>query len=142
MDSLLPLNTLPLFMTASLILLLTPGPAVLYIIARSVDQGRRAGLASMLGIQTGGLVQVIAAALGLSAVLWTSEMAFNVVKYLGAAYLIYLGVRIDSNQGHRINPSSRRAADFLARVIVNMFNPGDAVLMAFRRSSWTRRGDR
>jgi threonine/homoserine/homoserine lactone efflux protein len=61
-DTLLSLNTLPIFVSWSLILLLTPGPAVLYIVARSVDQGRRAGLASMLGIQTGGLVQVIAAA--------------------------------------------------------------------------------
>lgn len=127
MDSLLPLNTLPLFMIASLILLLTPGPAVLYIIARSVDQGRRAGLASMLGVQIGSLVQVVAAALGLSAVLWTSEMAFNVVKYLGAAYLIYLGVRklitkVQVNPDQPVEPQSLRRI-FSQGVIVNVFNP-------------------
>jgi threonine/homoserine/homoserine lactone efflux protein len=85
--------TLPLFLLASLILLLTPGPAVLYIVARSVDQGRAAGLVSVLGIETGNFLLVLAAALGLSAILLSSALAFSVVKYLGAAYLIFLGIR-------------------------------------------------
>ncbi len=85
--------SLGLFMAAALVLLLTPGPAVLYIVARSIDQGRRAGLVSMLGVHAGTLVHVAAAAAGLSALLAASAMAFSVVKYLGAAYLIFLGVR-------------------------------------------------
>jgi len=88
----LPTN-LSWFIIAALGLLLTPGPAVLYIITRSVDQGRRAGLVSMLGIEFGNLFHVVAAALGLSAILMSSALAFEIVKYLGAAYLIYLGIR-------------------------------------------------
>ena len=84
---------LPLFLLASLILLLTPGPAVLYIIARSVDQGRLAGLVSVLSIEIGNFFHVLAATFGLSAILLSSAAAFAVVKYLGAAYLIYLGIR-------------------------------------------------
>ena len=83
----------PLFITAALVLLLTPGPAVLYIIARSMNQGRKAGLASVLGVEAGNCVHVLAATLGLSAILLTSALAFNIIKYLGAAYLIYLGIR-------------------------------------------------
>ncbi|MBI3244858.1 MAG: LysE family translocator [Chloroflexi bacterium] len=84
---------LPLFLIASLILLLTPGPAVLYIIARSVDQGRLAGLVSVLSVEIGNFFHVLAATFGLSAILLSSATAFAVVKYLGAAYLIYLGIR-------------------------------------------------
>jgi threonine/homoserine/homoserine lactone efflux protein len=84
---------LPAFLGAALILLLTPGPAVLYIVARSVDQGRLAGLVSVLSIETGNSVHVLVATLGLSAILLSSAVAFSVVKYLGAAYLVYLGLR-------------------------------------------------
>jgi threonine/homoserine/homoserine lactone efflux protein len=80
-----------LFIGASLALLMTPGPAVLYIVTRSVGRGRRAGLVSVLGICTGTLVHVAAAALGLSALLVSSALAFNVVKWLGAFYLIVTG---------------------------------------------------
>lgn len=89
----LDLTRLPLFLTASLALLLAPGPAVLYIIARSLDQGRRAGLVSVLSIEAGNFMHVLMAALGLSALLLSSPAVFLAVKYLGAAYLIYLGVR-------------------------------------------------
>ena len=81
------------FMGAALALLLIPGPAVLYITARSASQGRVAGLVSVLAIETANLIQAVAAALGLSAILLSSALAFDVVKYLGAAYLIYLGIR-------------------------------------------------
>lgn len=84
---------LPIFLAAALALALTPGPAVLYIVTRSVDQGRRAGLVSVLGIEFGNLFHVFAAALGISAILMTSALAFEIVKYLGAAYLMYLGIR-------------------------------------------------
>jgi threonine/homoserine/homoserine lactone efflux protein len=77
-----------LFVVASLVLLLTPGPAVLYIVARSVQQGRTAGLVSVVGIHLGTIVHIIAAAVGLSALLVSSALAFAVMKYLGAAYLI------------------------------------------------------
>ncbi len=81
------------FMSAALALLLIPGPAVLYITARSASQGRVAGLISVLAIESANFVQAVAAALGLSAILLSSALAFDVVKYLGAAYLIYLGIR-------------------------------------------------
>ncbi|UCD82886.1 MAG: LysE family translocator [Desulfobacterales bacterium] len=87
------LTHLPLFILASAVLLVTPGPAVLYIIARSVDQGRRAGLVSVCAIEVGNFMHVIAATLGLSALLLSSALAFTIVKYLGAAYLVYLGLR-------------------------------------------------
>jgi len=81
------------FMGAGLALLLIPGPAVLYITTRSATQGRVAGLVSVLAIETANMIQATAAALGLSAILLSSALAFDVVKYLGAAYLIYLGIR-------------------------------------------------
>ena len=86
-------SQLYLFIGASLALLLVPGPAVLYITARSANQGRVAGLVSVLAIETANFLQAVAATLGLSAILLTSALAFDVVKYLGAAYLLYLGVR-------------------------------------------------
>ena len=85
--------TLGVFVAAALALLLVPGPAVLYIVARSIDQGRSAGLVSVLGVHLGSLVHVAAAAIGLSSLLVSSAVAFSAVKYAGAAYLIYLGVR-------------------------------------------------
>jgi threonine/homoserine/homoserine lactone efflux protein len=87
------LSQLYLFMGAALALLLIPGPAVLYITARSASQGRMAGIVSVFAIETANLFQALAAALGLSAILLSSALAFDVVKYLGAAYLIYLGIR-------------------------------------------------
>src|SRR6266508_6961834 len=81
------------FLVAALALLLMPGPAVLYITARSANQGRLAGLISVLAIETANFLQAVAATLGLSAILLSSAFAFDVVKYLGAAYLIYLGIR-------------------------------------------------
>ncbi len=93
MLSILSAANLTLFLPAVILLLITPGPVVLYIVTRSIDQGRRAGLVSVLGSEIGNLVHVLAAALGLSAILLSSSLAFDVVKYLGAAYLIYLGIR-------------------------------------------------
>jgi threonine/homoserine/homoserine lactone efflux protein len=122
---------LGLFVVAALVLLITPGPAVLYIVTRSIDQGRRAGLVSMLGVHVGTLVHVAAAAVGLSAVLVASATAFTAVKWLGAAYLVYLGVRrildrtvtgsVASGRPRRL----RRA--FLDGVVVNTLNPKTAL---------------
>jgi threonine/homoserine/homoserine lactone efflux protein len=82
-----------LFFTAAFILAITPGPGIFYVLTRSIKGGRREGFASAMGTAVGGFVHVIAAALGLSAILATSAVAFGVVKYAGAAYLIYLGLR-------------------------------------------------
>jgi threonine/homoserine/homoserine lactone efflux protein len=88
-----PAGNIGLFIGAALVLLLIPGPAVLYIIARSVEQGRFAGFISDLGVHAATLVHAVAAALGMSALLASSATTFSVVKYVGAAYLIWLGIR-------------------------------------------------
>lgn len=87
-------ETVIFFMAAALALNVTPGPSILYVMSRSVGQGRTAGLVSALGLGTGSLIHAGAAALGLSVILAYSPPAYTVVKYLGAGYLIYLGVRI------------------------------------------------
>src|SRR6266571_8449253 len=86
-------SSIGVFVAASLALLVVPGPAVLYIVGRSLHHGRAAGLISVLGICTGTLVHVAAAALGLSAALRASPIAFLLIRYAGAAYLVWLGVR-------------------------------------------------
>jgi threonine/homoserine/homoserine lactone efflux protein len=86
-------STLALFTMAAVTLLVIPGPSVLYIVTRSVDQGRAAGLASVCGIHVGTLVHVAAAAFGLSALLVSSATAYNAVRWVGAAYLVGLGLR-------------------------------------------------
>jgi threonine/homoserine/homoserine lactone efflux protein len=88
-----PPRDLLLFITAAVVLLVIPGPAVLYIVARSIHQGQKAGLASCSGIATGGLVYVLPAALGLSALLVSAAIAYSALKYVGAAYLVYLGIK-------------------------------------------------
>jgi threonine/homoserine/homoserine lactone efflux protein len=124
-------STLGVFLAAGFLLLITPGPAVLYIVARSVEQGRRAGLVSVLGICTGTLAHVAAAALGISAVLVASPRAFNVLRYLGAAYLVVLGLRtlskreIDMDAAAIARSSLRRI--FTQGVIVNLLNPHTAL---------------
>ena len=124
-------SALVLFMLAALVLLIVPGPAVLYIVARSIDQGRRAGIVSVLGIGLGSLVHVTAAALGLSALLMSSALAFSLVKYLGAVYLIYLGIR-----KLREKPAAMAAAAvqpqplgriFRQGIVVNVLNPKTAL---------------
>src|SRR5712671_1408526 len=110
---------------------MTPGPAVLYIVTRSVEQGRRAGLVSVLGICTGTLAHVAAAALGISALLVASTNAFNVLRYLGAAYLIVLGIRTLSKRetaagAVEVPPASLRRI-FAQGVIVNLLNPHTAL---------------
>jgi threonine/homoserine/homoserine lactone efflux protein len=86
-------STLLLFAASAALLVLIPGPNLVYIVTRSIEAGRRAGLASMLGVEAGTLVHVTAAALGLSALLASSEVAFEMVRWAGVAYLVYLGVR-------------------------------------------------
>jgi threonine/homoserine/homoserine lactone efflux protein len=124
-------STLALFSAAALLLLVIPGPAVLYIVAQSVSRGRMAGLVSMLGIQVGGLVHVTAAAVGLSALVVQSAVAFSVVKYAGAAYLVVLGVRRllgrDKNGADGMPRERSLRALFANGIIVNVFNPKTAL---------------
>jgi threonine/homoserine/homoserine lactone efflux protein len=119
-----------LFCGAALALLAIPGPAVLYIVVQSAEQGRRVGLASVAGIHLGTLVHVAAATAGLSALIVTSAVAFSVVKYAGAAYLVYLGVRkllerTPVEHGERRREPLRRA--FLRGIVVNVLNPKTAL---------------
>ena len=127
----LHLPNLPVFLLAALILLLTPGPAVLYIIARSMDQGRLAGVVSVLSIESGNSVYVLAATLGLSAILMSSALAFSIVKYLGAAYLIYLGIRrfLTRDQSHEIAKLQRQSLRriYSQGVLVAALNPKTAL---------------
>ncbi|HSK36600.1 MAG TPA: LysE family translocator [Actinomycetota bacterium] len=126
--------TLALFAVAAVTLLVIPGPAVLYIVTRSVDQGRAAGLASVCGIHVGTLVHVAAAALGLSALLVSSATAYDTVRWLGAAYLVWLGVRRllarDEAAPAAAGPGVRRPGlrrIFAQGVVVNVLNPKTAL---------------
>jgi threonine/homoserine/homoserine lactone efflux protein len=123
-------STVLLFVAAALALLAVPGPAVLYIVAQSVDQGRRAGLVSMLGIHTGSLVHVAAASLGLSSLLVSSATAFQAVKYAGAVYLIVLGVRRLLSRTDVTDGRPKRASRghlYRQGVVVNVLNPKTAL---------------
>ena len=126
-----------LFLTGALVLLVIPGPAVLYILSRTLVQGRLAGVVSAAGIAVGTLGHVAAAILGLSALVASSARAFYAVKYLGAAYLVFLGARmllrrdspaIEVREGGR---SLRRI--FVQGILVNLLNPKTALFfLAFR----------
>ena len=123
-------GTLAVFALAAFLLAVVPGPAVLYIVAQSVHGGRRAGVVSAFGIASGGLVHVLAAVIGLSALLATSAEAFTVVKLVGAAYLVWLGIRTLLSADERIG--GRRLELTLARtyrrgVVVNVLNPKTAL---------------
>jgi threonine/homoserine/homoserine lactone efflux protein len=123
-------TTLALFAAAALALIVVPGPAVLYVVAQSIDQGRRAGLVSASGIAAGGTVHIVAATVGLSALLVQSATAFEVVKLAGAAYLIYLGVRrlltrVTEEPADRERRPHR--ALFRRGVVVNVLNPKTAL---------------
>ena len=124
-------TTYGFFVVASLALTLVPGPAVLYIVARSVEGGRPAGLVSVLGIGAGGFVHVAFAALGLSALLVSSAAAFAVVKWLGVAYLIYLGIgRLlarDEEEAAVTVGNEPLTRVFSQGVIVNVLNPKTAL---------------
>ena len=119
-------ESLAAFGIASLALLVIPGPAVLYIINRSVADGRNVALAAVAGLEIGNFMHVIAATVGLSAVIATSAAAFSVVKWIGAGYLIYIGIRTLATKPQAVNqlydPMSRRRA-FTQGIVVNTFNP-------------------
>jgi threonine/homoserine/homoserine lactone efflux protein len=127
----------PLFLTflgASLVLAITPGPGVLYIVTRSLSQGKRSGLVSVAGVALGNLGNALAAALGLGVVLASSPTAFMAIKYVGAAYLVYLGIR--TLLGRLADPavsapvSVRLRAVFRDGLVVALFNPKTALFFA------------
>ncbi|MGB7281396.1 MAG: LysE family translocator [Candidatus Acidiferrum sp.] len=121
------------FIAAALVILAIPGPAVLYIVGRSVGQGSNAGFVSAFGIGVGTLIHTAAAAIGLSALLVSSAAAFSVVKYLGAAYLVFLGVqRMRSKESFvtSSDPAAARSAlacVFGQGIVVNVLNPKTAL---------------
>jgi threonine/homoserine/homoserine lactone efflux protein len=125
-----------LFVAASLALLLTPGPAVLYVVARAVDQGRRAGLISTLGLHVGTLAHLAAAIAGVSALLVSSALAFSLLRWAGAVYLVFLGVRTLAGRGNgeraldaAATPEARQplARIFSQGIVVNILNPKTAL---------------
>jgi threonine/homoserine/homoserine lactone efflux protein len=124
-------STLLLFAAAAMALIVVPGPAVLYIVAQSIDRGRLAGVVSALGVAVGGLVHVTAAAIGLSSLLVSSATAFNVVKYAGAAYLIGLGLWTILHGGNgrtaEIPKERKLSRRFWQGVVVNVLNPKTAL---------------
>jgi threonine/homoserine/homoserine lactone efflux protein len=121
-------STLLLFVGASLALLAVPGPAVIYVVTRSLDQGRTAGIVSVLGVETGTFAYALAAAAGLTGLIAASETGFTIVKYAGAAYLIYLGVRKLLERGEPgESRSSGRSRLFLNGMLVQLLNPKIAI---------------
>jgi threonine/homoserine/homoserine lactone efflux protein len=127
------LSTYALFIATALVLLAIPGPAVLYVVGRSIDQGRTAGLASVLGITTGTIVHITAATVGLSSLVLASKVAFDAVRYAGAAYLVLLGVRRLLTHGGE-EAAAGRAPRTLRRLytqgfVVNLLNPKTIVFV-------------
>jgi threonine/homoserine/homoserine lactone efflux protein len=132
------LSTFAVFAAAALVFLVTPGPAVMFIVARTIERGRSAGLASVAGLGLGTLVHIAAAALGVSAILATSAVAFSAVKFAGAGYLIYLGLRTIFARESRPPevalkpaglPTEPASLSLLLRqaAIVNLLNPKTAL---------------
>ncbi len=123
-------GSLTVFALAALALAVVPGPAVLYIVAQSVHGGRRAGVASALGVASGGLVHVLAAVIGLSALVSASAEAFTAVKFAGAVYLVWLGIRVLLTKDDRIGgrrPEPTMARTYRQGVVVNVLNPKTAL---------------
>jgi len=125
--------TYGLFILTALALLAIPGPAVLYVVSRSIDQGRSAGMASVAGITTGTVVHVTLAAVGLSSLVLASRAAFDAVRYAGAAYLIFLGVRRlltkRTDDGVQESPVRTRRDLYTQGVVVNLTNPKTIVFI-------------
>jgi threonine/homoserine/homoserine lactone efflux protein len=126
-------STYAVFLATAIVLLLIPGPAVLYVVTRSIEMGRSGGLASVAGITTGTIAYVLLATAGLSSLVLASTAAFDVVKYVGAAYLFLLGVRrllgrgLD-DPGEDPVPRTRRRA-YAQGIVVNLTNPKTIVFI-------------
>jgi threonine/homoserine/homoserine lactone efflux protein len=123
------------FLTASLVLAVTPGPGVFYIVSRSLAQGRSAGLASVAGVAIGNLGNAVGASLGLAAIFAVSSTAFSAVKYAGAAYLIYLGIQALRNvgaaaQGYSGSHLVATSRIFIDGIAVALLNPKTTLFFA------------
>jgi len=118
-----------LFFAAAVVLAITPGPGIFYVLARSLAGGKREGIRSSLGTFIGGLFHVLAAALGVSAVLAASAVAFHTVKYAGAAYLVYLGIRMirTRDAGLEVAASVPSQRAFQQGILTEALNPKTAL---------------
>jgi threonine/homoserine/homoserine lactone efflux protein len=119
--------TLLTFAVAATLLIIVPGPNVLYIIARGIDQGRKAAVVSALGVETGMLVHISAAVLGLSAIVAKSDLLFNVIRFAGAAYLVWMGIttiraRVVDGRLPELGTKAAYRRIFVRGVIVNVLN--------------------
>jgi threonine/homoserine/homoserine lactone efflux protein len=138
---------LGLFALATSVLTVTPGPGVLYVVGRSVGGGRRTGLASMLGIETGEAVYIAGAALGITALLAASPVALSVLRYGGAAYLVLLGIRAWRDAGGEDEAGSEASggsnwAAYGRGLVVQLLNPKVAVLFLAYFPQFIRNGER
>jgi len=127
------LSTYTVFLATALALLVVPGPAVLYVVTRSVEMGRAGGIASVAGITTGTIVHITLATAGLSSLILASAVAFDAVRYVGAAYLVFLGARRLLTRGAEEAPAeaaprTRRRA-YTQGVVVNLTNPKTIVFV-------------
>ena len=122
---------LPVFLAAVLLLMITPGPDMVFVTANALGGGRRAGFASLMGVATGAYLHILAAAVGLSALFLASETAYNVIRFAGAAYLFFLGFKFLTSKGATISvhPARQRPlrAIFLQGVVTNLLNPKAAL---------------
>ena len=120
-------STLALFALAALALIAIPGPNMVYVATRSMSEGRRSGLASALGLETGTIIHVCAAAAGLSALIASSATAFNALRYLGAAYLVYLGIKALRDRGGQAGTSAPKPVSlgraYRQAIVVQLLNP-------------------
>jgi threonine/homoserine/homoserine lactone efflux protein len=118
-----------LFLIAALVLAVTPGPGIFYVLARTLAGGRREGILSSLGTFAGGMIHVFAAALGISAVLAASAVAFHTVKYAGAAYLVWLGIRMirTRNAELPVETSAPSRGAFGQGIVTEVLNPKTAL---------------
>lgn len=139
------LTTLCLFAVATLAILLVPGPTVLFVVTCSLRRGWRAGLVSVLGVEAGGLVHVLSATLGLSALVVSSAALFGVVRGLGAAYLIYLGVRtlLDRSSGPQHGAATPHALRqvFWQGALIDALNPKTALFFLAFLPQFVRPGN-
>jgi threonine/homoserine/homoserine lactone efflux protein len=129
-----PWPSLSAFLVASLVLALTPGPGVFYIVSRTLVQGRRSGLVSVLGIALGNFGNALAAGLGLAALFAVSALAFTVVRYAGAAWLIYIGARMlfsaDGSKASATPAAVPAVHVFRDALLVSLLNPKTTIFFA------------
>jgi threonine/homoserine/homoserine lactone efflux protein len=120
---------LPLFLTAAALLAITPGPGIFYVLARTLAGGKREGFHSSLGTFVGGLCHVVVAGLGLSAILAASALAFHAVKFAGAAYLVWLGIRMICTRNASLDVSLTRSSNaaFRQGILTEVLNPKTAL---------------